>query len=467
MGFSTYRGCDLAFAATTASVNSVVSDESSLAERTISKVKIRLLPWLFLLFLVNYIDRINIGFAALTMNRELGLTAQQFGFAAGIFFSGYVIFEVPSNLMLHKIGARIWMARILLSWGILASAAGLIHSLHQLYWVRFLLGLAEAGYFPGIVLYLGYWFAEKERSKAIALFMAAMPVASIVGAPISGLILDNVHWLGVSSWRWLLILEGLPAIACGFLTLILLPSWPSEAEFLAPREKEWLCGAMAKEEGHRLQHHSYSIREALLHGRIWHLGAIEFCMALGFYTLLFWAPQLMKAAWPMYSNAQVGLLVMIPHLLGIGSMILVSRSSDRTLERRFHAAIPVGLGGIALLLLGQFHGPIAEVGLMSVLAIGLYGFMGPFFALPGAFLSGYAAAAGIALMNSVANVGGFLGPYAVGVMSTWAGGIYKGVALLGIPLLCSSALLVLLPKQAGTKRPAVDKQAILHFPRSR
>jgi MFS family permease len=436
--------------ATSISVNGMLADQASLAERTTRKLKIRLLPWLFLLYLVNYIDRINIGFAALTMNRELGINAQQFGLAAGIFFFGYFIFEVPSNLLLHKIGARVWMARILLSWGILASATGLIHNIHQLYVVRFLLGVAEAGYFPGIVLYLGYWFGEKQRAKVTALFMAAVPIASIAGAPISGLILDNIHWLGVSSWRWLLILEGLPAIACGILTLALLPSWPGEARFLAPDEKAWLADTLAKEEMKKLQRHSYSIREALLHGRIWHLSAIQFCLLLGSYTLVFWGPQLMKAAWPSYSSAAVGVLVMVPHLLGIASMMLVSRSSDGKLERRYHAAIPACVGGVALLLLGRFHSPAAVVGLLSLLAIGVYGFKSPFFALPGAFLSGYAAA-GIGLMNSVANLGGFLGPYAVGAMSGWTGGMYKGIALLGIPLLCSAALLVLLPKEARGK----------------
>ncbi|HEY4930825.1 MAG TPA: MFS transporter [Terriglobales bacterium] len=213
-----------------------MSGNASLGDRTVRKLKIRLLPWLFLLFVIAYIDRINIGFAALTMNQELGISSRQFGAAAGIFFFGYFIFEVPSNLLLHKIGARIWMARILLSWGALAIATGFVRNLHQLYAVRFLLGAAEAGYFPGIVLYLTYWFRRSERSQAMALFIAAVPVASLIGAPISGAILDHSHWLGVSSWRWLLILEGLPAIACGLLTYFVLPSWPSEARFLNSEE---------------------------------------------------------------------------------------------------------------------------------------------------------------------------------------------------------------------------------------
>ena len=198
-------------------------EAGGIENRTIRKLQLRLLPFLFLLYVISFVDRINIGFAALTMNTELDMTSQQFGFAAGIFFFGYCLFEVPSNLLLHKIGARIWIARILISWGILATLTGLVHTIHQLYWLRFLLGLAEAGYFPGIVLYLTYWFRRRERARAFALFMTALPVTSIVGAPISGLILDHAHWLGVTSWRWLLILEGLPAVLFGVVTYFVLP----------------------------------------------------------------------------------------------------------------------------------------------------------------------------------------------------------------------------------------------------
>ena len=228
--------------------NPQMPGDPSLENRTLRKLKLRLLPWLFLLFVVAYIDRINIGFAALDMNQQLGISSRQFGAAAGIFFFGYLLFEIPSNLLLHRIGARIWMARILLTWGVLAVATGFVRNVHELYAVRFLLGVAEAGYFPGIVLYLTYWFPRSERSQATSLFIAAVPIASIVGAPISGAILDHSHWLGISSWRWLLILEGLPAIACGLLTYLVLPSWPSEANFLTSGEREWLRVDLAAEE---------------------------------------------------------------------------------------------------------------------------------------------------------------------------------------------------------------------------
>src|SRR5881409_3488255 len=207
---------------------------SFIEARTIRKIRIRIIPFLFLLYIICFLDRINIGFAALTMNKELAITSQQFGLVAGIFFLGYFLFEVPSNLLLHKLGGRIWIARILITWGIVAMLAGFVHNAHQLYGVRFLLGLAEAGYYPGVVLYLTYWFRQREQAQAIALFLAGLPVTSILGAPVSGFILDRIHWLGVSSWRWLLILEGAPAIVCSALTYLLLPGGPQEAKFLGP-----------------------------------------------------------------------------------------------------------------------------------------------------------------------------------------------------------------------------------------
>src|SRR5437773_10671681 len=220
----------------------------SMQAGTVQKLRLRIIPYLFLLYVIAFLDRINIGFAALTMNKELAITSHQFGLIAGIFFLGYSSFEIPSNLLLHKLGARIWIARILIVWGIVATLTGFVHTAHQLYVVRFLLGLAEAGYYPGIVLYLTYWFRQKEQAQAIALFLTGLPIASILGAPLSGLILDHVHWLGVSSWRWLLILEGLPAIVCGVLTYLLLPSRPTEAKFLTSEEKDWITAPVARED---------------------------------------------------------------------------------------------------------------------------------------------------------------------------------------------------------------------------
>src|ERR1700682_4937470 len=361
----------------------------------------RIIPFVLLLYVISFLDRINIGFAALTMNKELAITSRQFGLVAGIFFFGYFLFEIPSNLLLHKLGARIWIARILITWGILATLTGFVHSVHQLYVVRFLLGLAEAGYFPGIALYLTYWFRQRDQAQAIALFLAGIPVTSILGAPVSGLILDHVHWLGISSWRWLLILEGIPAIVFGFLTYLLLPNRPGEAKFLATEEKEWIRAELQREEQQKLEHRRYSALQALASGRVWHLVLIYFGMMIGSYTLISWAPQLLKSLSSLYSNSMVGLFLPIPYLAGVAGMIFISHTSDRTAERRYHAAIPALAGGVTLVLLGAAHSAFVTVVLLSFVAIGVYGSMGPFWALPSEFLTGFSAAAGIALINSV------------------------------------------------------------------
>ena len=420
----------------------------SIEARTIQRVRIKILPFVFLLFVVCFLDRINIGFAALTMNKELAITGQQYGLLFGIFFFGYSIFEIPSNLLLHKIGARIWIARILITWGILATFTGFVHTVHQLYIVRFLLGLAEAGYFPGMALYLTYWFPQREQARALALVIAANPVTNIVGAPVSGLILDHVHWLGISSWRWLLILEGAPAIVFGFLTYFLLPNRPGEAKFLATDEKKWIREELQREEQQKLEHCRYSVLQALASGRVWHLVLIYFGMMIGSYTLISWAPQLVKSLSSLYSNSIVGLLLPIPYLVGLAGMIFISQSSDRTAERRYHAAIPVLVGGTALVVLGAAHSVFLTIVLLSFVAIGVYGSMGPFWALPCEFLTGFSAAAGIALINSVGNLGGLLGPYMIGAIAMRTGNLYGGLALAGVFLFISVTLVLLLPRKA-------------------
>ena len=393
----------------------------SFPSRTIRKIRLHLLPFLFLLYITSYLDRINIGLAALTMNRALAITSQQFGLLTGIFFIGYAIFEIPSNLFLHKLGARIWIARILISWGALATLNGFVQNVHQLYAARFLLGLAEAGYFPGVCLYLTYWFPKREQARALAVFLLGMPVSSMIGAPLSGLILDHIHWLGLASWRWLLILEGAPPILFGLVSYFILPNRPADAHFLTDEEKNWIHSELQKEElqkegDNKLgQHHS--VAAALKNIRVWHLVAIYLTIMTTRYTMSFWNPQIIKSLAANYSNTTVGLLVMIPAVIASVVMILVSRSSDRHLERKFHTAIPALAAAIALVLLIHTRSPLTGVALLSVIEAGLCAFLGPFWSMPSEFLSGTAIAVSLALINSLGCLGGFLGPSTVGLIN--------------------------------------------------
>ena len=430
--------------------------ENAIESRTIQKLQIRLIPYLFLLYVVAMIDRVNIGFAQLTMNKDLGLSSQQFSIAAGIFFIGYFLFEIPSNLILHKVGARVWIARILLSWGLVASLTGLVQSVHQLYAARVVLGFAEAGYYPGIVLYLTYWFRQKEQARVLSLFLTGFAVNSILGSPTSGFILQHVHWLGVASWRWLFVLEGLPAIALGFFTYLVLPNRPSEAKFLTAEEKEWLQTELQREDA-RKPPGRHSALEGITNLRVWHLAAIYFTMMIGAYTLSFYAPKLVESLSSEYSYSFVGYLVMIPYLVALAGMILVGRSSDRRLERRYHAAACLLVGAIGFLSLSWLHSPFVTIVLLSLLTIGYCSSLGPFWAMPSEFLTGFSAASGIAFINSVGNLGGFFGPSMVGFITQKTGKLYGGLAFAGAFMLVAAMLVLILPRVASIRMPAEAK----------
>jgi MFS transporter, ACS family, tartrate transporter len=417
----------------------------SLGTRTIRKLHFRLLPFLLALYVICFLDRVNIGIAALTMSYDLGINSEQFGLLTGIFFLGYFLFEVPSNLLLHKIGARVWLARILISWGIVATLTGLVHSIPQLYLARFLLGLAEAGYVPGVYLYLTYWFPERERARAIAVFLIGLPVANILGAPLSGYILDRVHWLGIASWRWLLMLEGMPPILFGLLTYIVLPSRPCEAKFLAEDEKEWVQSELKGEEVKKAQQCRHSVLQTVTSGRVWYLTLLYAGLMIARYTMSFWTPQIIKSLSAAYSNTSVGLLIAIPSLVSAVAMVLISHSSDRRLERKFHAALPVLAGAVALAMLGLTRSPILAVTLLSLVEVALCGFLAPFWAMPSDFLAGSAVATGFAMINSIGNLGGFVGPATVGLINQKTGSIYSGLRFVSVCMLVSFALLVFLP----------------------
>lgn len=415
--------------------------------QTIRKLRVRLLPFLFVLYSVAFLDRINIGFAALTMNRDLAIGSQQFGLAVGIFFFGYCLVEIPSNLMLHRVGARKWIARILISWGVIAAATGLVQSVPQLYLARFLLGLAEAGFFPGIVLYLTYWFPQREQARAIASFMTALPVATILGAPVSGLILDHVNWLSLAGWRWLFILQGIPAVALGILTYGVLPRNLSEAGFLNKVERFWLSAKLQAEAMQKHGQNALTALQALRHPRVWLLAGIGLTHAIAAYSLVFWTPQVVKALSATYSSTRVGFLVAIPPSLGLLAMILVARSSDCNLERRYHMMFSLTAGGAGFVALSAVHTNVGVIVLLSLAAVGVYGMFGPFFASATGFLTGLSAASGIALITSITNLGGFAGPYLVGVATNRTGSAYAGLLLVGLSLFASAALCLLLPRE--------------------
>jgi ACS family tartrate transporter-like MFS transporter len=422
---------------------------TDIEKRTIRKLQTRIIPFVFVLFVIAVLDRNNIGFAALTMNRELAITSQQFGLVAGIFFFGYFIFEIPSNLLLHRMGARVWIARILISWGIVAILTGFVQTSLHLYILRFLLGVAEAGYFPGIMLYLTYWFRQRDLAHSVAWFLTANAVANIVGAPLSGVILDHVHWYGVSSWRWLLVLQGAPAILGGICTYFLLCSGPAEAPFLTTEEKAWITAELAREEQQKLAKRRITTVQALAHGRVWHLTAIYFTAMSSMWAMTFWMPQLIKAISIRYSNTTVGALVMIPYLVALAAMTAVGRSSDCRFERRYHGAIALIIAAVSVVVLST--APISSiffsVPVWCLVASGIYSFWGPFWSLPSEFLTGFSAAAGIALINCIGNLGGFVGPYAMGAISRRTGSFHGGLVFAGISLFVSAILLIALPKR--------------------
>jgi ACS family tartrate transporter-like MFS transporter len=400
---------------------------------TARKARRHLIPLLFLLYVVAYLDRVNVGFASLTMNRELALTSEQFGMLSGIFFWGYFLFEIPSNLILHKIGARTWIARILITWGIVAVFTGFVQNATQLYVARFILGAAEAGFYPGIVYYLSYWFRQREQAQAIGLFLTALPAASILGGPISGWILDHVNAYGLSSWRWLLILEALPAIACGVLTYRALPDRPADATFLTKEENVRLTDMLMAEANAKPGAQTLTLK-TLTHPRVMHLAATHFLFLMGLYITGFWMPQSIKSVGTELSNTAVGVLILVPNLAGLISMVLVSRSSDRWGERHFHAAISLLCAATALVFVGASSSVTACVALWCIAAAGIDSYLGPFWALPGEFLTGRSAACGYAFINSVGSLGSYFGLSAIGSIATKTGSFSGGFRVISAAL---------------------------------
>ncbi|MBP1763497.1 MAG: hypothetical protein H6Q65_555 [Firmicutes bacterium] len=420
-----------------------IQDAATFEKSTMTKVKNRLIPFLVLLYFFAMLDRVNVGYAALTMNKELGISAAQYGLVAGIFFIGYFLFEVPSNLIMSKVGARKWIGRILITWGFASAACGLIQNEMQLYIARFILGVMEAGFFPGIMLYMTYWFPAKERAQVVALFMLALPISSIIGSPVSGLVLDYVNWLGISSWRWLFILEGLPTCILGIITFTSLPDRPRDAKFLSEQEKTWLEDKIAIEHKEIESKHKHSMWSALTGKTVWALAIIYFSKTLAVYGVSFFAPTLLKGLKAGLSNFEVGLLNAVPFIFAACFMVWWSNHSDKTGERRWHVTISVLICAIGLIGLAVIKTPVLAVVFLTIVYCGSYSIYGSFWALTGTVYAGKQAAVAMAAINSIANLGGFIGPVGIGAIKTVAGGnAYAGFYFIAAFLIVSAGITI-------------------------
>jgi ACS family tartrate transporter-like MFS transporter len=414
-------------------------DDAAVGATTLAKITLRLIPFMFVLYIVAFLDRVNVGFAALQMNEGLGFSDTIYGIGAGIFFIGYFIFEIPSNLIMEKVGARIWIARIMLTWGIISSAMFLVSGETSFYILRFLLGVAEAGFFPGMILYLTYWFPARERARRVALFMTAIPISGVFGSPLSGAILTLDGFAGLAGWQIMFLAEGIPAVLLGIVVLRFLPDGPDEAGWLETEERSWLRGALERENRIKSEHGEYTTRQALTNGKVWLLSAIYFGVVTSVYGVSLWLPLIIEDL-SGFGTFAVGLLGAIPYLAGAIGMVLFAQHSDATGERRWHVAVAAFIATVGLVLTGATASPVVEMAALTLAALGIYSTLATFWSLPTAFLSGTAAAAGIALINSVGNLGGFVGPYVVGFLSDATGSFYAGLLLLAVLILVAGVL---------------------------
>ena len=406
--------------------------DMDIEKRTLRKITWRIVPFIMILYLIAYIDRVNIGFAAITMKEDLGFTASILGFGAGIFFLGYFLFEVPSNIILHKVGARIWIARVMVTWGIIAGGMAFVESSTSFYVMRFLLGVAEAGFFPGIILYLSYWFPARNRAGVIALFMAAAPIATAIGSPISAALLEMHGIMGLAGWQWMFLIEAIPAVILGVVVFFYMTDRPEKAAWLKPDEREWLVKTMQAEDANKggQQHHS-NLR-GLANPRVLALALIYFGTSAGLYTLGIWAPQIIKELG--VSSMTVGLLNAIPPIISVVAMILWSRHSDKTNERTWHVALACLTAAVGLAIAASTGSMFGLIAALTIVNVGISCSKPPLWSMPTMFLSGAAAATGIATINSIGNLGGFAGPAMIGWVKdqtgSFAGGLYFVAGLL-------------------------------------
>ncbi len=415
--------------------------ETLVAERARRHITRRIMPYLFVLYIIAFLDRVNVGYAALEMTHALGFTPEVYGFGAGVFFIGYFLLEIPGTILVEKWSARRCIARIMILWGILAILTGFIYTAAQFYWVRFLLGAAEAGFFPGIIIYLSHWFRYKDRARAMAMFTAAIPVSNMIGAPVSGLFL-GVNWLGVAGWRWLFIFEGIPAIVFGIVTLFYLTDWPEQAAWLPEDERCWIAAELEREKRAKQDVRRYSVWQALRNREVLLLALAYFFVVTSIYGYYFWVPTMIKQLSGI-SNMAVTLVTAVPYCVGLIAMLLVGWSSDRTRERRWHTALSMAAVGIGLSLSVLSHSStVVTVFLFCVASAGMHGYLPAFWALPTSFLTGVAAAASVGLINSVGNLGGFVGPYIMGYLNKRTNSFVTGTLCLSIAAIMAAGLIL-------------------------
>ena len=415
-------------------------------EAAYAKVTWRLIPLLFICYVAAYLDRVNVGFAKLQMLKDLQFSEAIYGLGAGIFFIGYFIFEVPSNLLLHRFGARKWIARIMISWGIISACMMFVQTPTAFYVLRFFLGMAEAGFFPGIILYLTYWYPAARRSKVTSLFMTGIPMAGVIGGPLSGWILNSLDGVsGLAAWKWLFLIEAIPSLLLGVVVLLYLDDKISDAKWLS-RDQKRLLEHNIEVDGAHIE--SYSALGAFRNPKVWVLCAAYFGFVMGLYGVGFWLPSLIKAS-GITNAGTIGWLVAIPYAAAVVCMLLISRNSDRTGERRWHIAIPAVVGGVALIastLVPQT--PFWAIVTLTIATMGIITGLAQFWCLPPAFLRGAAAAAGIALINSVGNLAGFVSPFIVGWIKDLTNSTNIGLFVIAGCLMVGGAIILSLSKTA-------------------
>ena len=411
-----------------------LNDDSAEINLTYKKVFWRIVPFLMLCYVIAYLDRINVGFAKLQMSQDLAFSETVFGLGAGIFFIGYFLFELPSNMLLHRIGARIWIARIMITWGLLSGLFAFVQTPTQFYVMRFLLGVAEAGFYPGVILYLTYWFPSHRRAKIIAVFMSAIPVSGILGGPLSGWIMGHFHGShGFLGWQWMFVIEAVPAVLLGIATILYLDNGIRSAKWLTEREKTLLESEIAAQS--QAQQHSHSLKAVLSDARVWWMSLIYFAFIAGQYGLTFWMPTLVKST-GITDTFQIGLLSAIPFIVAIIVMNILGHSADKHRERRWHLIAPALLGAVGFTITASFTGNTTmSIIALSIAAGGVLSCAPLFWSLPTAFLTGSAAAAGIAIINSIGNLAGFASPYLIGYLKDLTHSTSSGMYVLAAVLI--------------------------------